>query len=86
MYRCVAVSTNAMSASVVKLTGTFGIDVTAYARYRWTCHEKFITYRAVRTVTNGTAFAHRFMLLDEWASHFLMALEAFFVPSQQTGT
>ncbi len=62
----------------------FIIDMTAYAGYRWTSHEELIVYRAVRSVTDCTAFPHRFMLKDKRASLLLMTLEAFLIPSQQT--
>ena len=70
---------------VVKLTLTT-FDVAAYARYRRTCHEKLVVYRAVRSVTNRTTLAHCFMLENERASLFFVALEAFFILSQQTTT
>ena len=63
---------------VVKLTLT-AFDVTTYARYRLTCHEQLVIYRAVRSVTDGTTFAHRFVLEDKRASLLFVALEAFFI-------
>jgi len=64
----------------------FVLDMTAYAGYRWTSYEELVVYRAVWRVTDTTAFPHRFMLEDKRAPLFLVALEAFFVPSQQTST
>jgi len=88
------VAVNTVSVVVVDIKGDGvavgsymnGFDVTAYARYRRTCHEEFIVYRAVRSVTDCTAFPHRLVLKDKWASLLFVALEAFFIPSQQTGT
>ncbi len=70
---------------VVNIAG-FIFYVTAYARYRLTCHEEFIIYRAVRSVTYCTAVSHRFMLKDKWASLFFVAIEAFFTLAQQAAT
>lgn len=89
MYLCVAIDAVPGYCDpvivVVKLTLTT-FDVAAYARYRLTCYKELIAYRAVRSVTNCAALAHRFMLKDKRASLLLVALEAFFVPSQQTST
>ena len=89
MYPCVAI--NAVPAycdpvgSVVEFTLTT-FDVAAYACYCLTCYQQLIAYRAVRSVTNRTTLAHCFMLENERASLFFVALEAFFILSQQTTT
>jgi hypothetical protein len=70
---------------MVKLTLTT-FDVTAYARYRLTRYEELIVYRAVWSMTNCTAFPHRFVLEDKRASLFFVALEAFLSLAQQAGT
>lgn len=72
--------------AVVNLAILTRFDVAAYARYCLTCHEEFVVYRAVRSVTDCTTFTHRFVLKDKRASLLFVALEAFFIPSQQTGT
>jgi hypothetical protein len=81
----IRVAATTVHRAVVKGT-VFIVDVTAYAGYRWTSYQQLIVYGAVRGVTNCTALAHRFMLEDKRTSLFLVALEAFFIPSQQTGT
>ena len=61
-------------------------DVTAYARYRLTSYEELVVYRTMRGMTGSTAFAHGFVWEHKWASHFFVALEAFFIPAQQAST
>lgn len=76
----------ATAVLVVVNRTVFIVDMTTYAGYRWTCDKELIAYGAVWGVTDCTALAHRFVLEDKRASLFLVALEAFFIPSQQTGT
>lgn len=79
-------ATEVAGIAVVNPAGLTRFDVTAYARYRRTRYKELIAYRAVRGVTNGTAFAHRFVLEDKRASLFFVAFEAFFILAQQTST
>ena len=74
----------AASGAVLNIVGYIQVNMTAYARYRLTCYEEFVVYRAVRRVTNATAFPHRFMLEDERASLLFVTLEAFLSLAQQT--
>ncbi len=69
-------------SSVVNFTLTT-FDMTAYARYRLTCYEEFVVYRTVRRMTDGTAFAHRFMFEDKWASLFFVAFETGLILAKQ---
>jgi hypothetical protein len=78
------VAINAGPVGVLNRT-VFVLDMTAYARYRRTSYEELIAYRAVRSMTNATAFPHRFMLEDERASLLFVTLEAFLSLAQQTG-
>jgi hypothetical protein len=84
MYFRVTIKT--VGSAVVNIAGFIRFNMTAYAGYRLTCHEEFVVYRAVRSMTNATAFPHRFMFEDKRASLLFVTLEAFLIPSSQTGT
>ncbi len=74
----------ATTVLVVVNRTVFIVDMTAYAGYRWTSYEELVVYRAVWSMTDCTAFPHRFMLEDKRASLIFVTLEAFLIPSQQT--
>jgi hypothetical protein len=81
----IRVAATTIHSAVVERTVLI-VDMTAYAGYRWTSYEELVVYRTVRGMTDCTALTHRFMLEDKRTSLFLVALETFFVPSQQTST
>ena len=55
------------------------LGMTAQAEIRVRRDEQLVIDRAVRCVTNGTAFPQRFVFKDKWPRLFAMALRAIVV-------
>ena len=78
-----AIYTTVSVVSMMSASCQLTFYMAAYARYSWTRYKQFVIYRAVRCVADWTAFTHSRVFEDKWAFLLFVALETFFILTEQ---